>query len=90
MSLSDTLESRRTLLHGRECTSIAATRCAQLQVPIRVVYLDNSGAVPTDGSLEVPCDAHNFAPGEGQVDVSNMPNVTVLYRPGHYDILYEA
>ena len=59
-----------------------------MQVPIRVVYLDNSGTVPADPTAEVPCDVHEFAPGEGKVDVSDMPRLTALYRPGHYDILY--
>lgn len=60
-----------------------------VQVPIRVVYLDNSGSLPEGGAAELPCDTHEFTPSDAAVDVSDMPRVTALYRPGHYDILYE-
>jgi ubiquitin thioesterase protein OTUB1 len=57
-----------------------------MQVPITVVYLDNSGKAPEDTSHEMPCDTHEFKPEAADVD--DMPHVLVLYRPGHYDILY--
>jgi ubiquitin thioesterase protein OTUB1 len=63
-----------------------------MQVPIRVVYLDNSGKVPADDVTEVPCDKHDFVPtantAADAVNLTDVPRVTVLYRPGHYDILY--
>lgn len=66
---------------------MSATR---VQVPIRVVYLDNSGALPTGGAAELPCDTHDFTPSGEAADVADMPRVIVLYRPGHYDILYAS
>jgi Peptidase C65 Otubain len=59
-----------------------------LQVSITVVYLDNSGKPPPADVAEVPCDSHEFTPSDDGADVSSMPRVTALYRPGHYDILY--
>lgn len=52
-----------------------------LHVPIRVVYLDRSQG--EDGAA----NTHDFAPSEGGADVGP-PAVHVLYRPGHYDIIY--
>lgn len=55
-----------------------------VQVHVRVVYLDNS----TEGSQgdELTCTILDFKPDHG----SAAPPVHVLYRPGHYDILYPA
>lgn len=56
-----------------------------MQVPVLVVYLDNSnGTVEADGKML--CNTHLFEP---QDPVPGVPQVTVLYRPGHYDILYK-
>lgn len=52
-----------------------------------VVYLDNSGGT-VDAEGAMPCNTHLFEPLQPIADV-NMPQVTVLYRPGHYDILYK-
>mmetsp|Transcript_26454 Transcript_26454/g.50235 ORF Transcript_26454/g.50235 Transcript_26454/m.50235 type:complete len:272 (-) Transcript_26454:287-1102(-) len=52
-----------------------------LQTPMRVVYLDN--AVGADGCAVV--NHHDFIPEGMAVAV---PQITMLYRPGHYDILY--
>ncbi|KAG2448866.1 hypothetical protein HYH02_006216 [Chlamydomonas schloesseri] len=62
-----------------------------LQIPVRVVYLDSSG-LPSgggDGSgggggLEASC--HGFVPDS--CPPGTVPRVHLLYRPGHYDILY--
>lgn len=51
-----------------------------LQIPVRVVYLDRSGG-GDDGATE-----HNFVP-DGLPQDSD-PRVHLLYRPGHYDVLY--
>ncbi|GAB4821136.1 hypothetical protein N2152v2_008182 [Parachlorella kessleri] len=63
-----------------------------LQVPLRVVYLDRSLGVPStagdDGGVHV--DTHDFFP-EGLAAAGGavlQPRVHLLYRPGHYDILY--
>ncbi|KAG5609571.1 hypothetical protein H5410_020852 [Solanum commersonii] len=61
-----------------------------LGVPIRVVYLDRSSC--ENNSINV--NHHDFIPTSREVgnsDVSkttNPPSITLLYRPGHYDILY--
>ncbi|KAJ0974599.1 hypothetical protein J5N97_016564 [Dioscorea zingiberensis] len=66
-----------------------------LGVPIRVVYLDRSSC--DTGSLSV--NHHDFIPDlDTQKEISqssgsdignfSKPFITLLYRPGHYDILY--
>ncbi|XP_031474309.1 OVARIAN TUMOR DOMAIN-containing deubiquitinating enzyme 1 [Nymphaea colorata] len=55
-----------------------------LGVPIRVVYLDRSSC--DSGNLTV--NHHDFVPSGEVPQVSMEPLVTMLYRPGHYDILY--
>ena len=59
-----------------------------LGVPVRVVYLDRSSC--ENGSVNV--NHHDFVPsalssvgGDGS-EIN--PYITLLYRPGHYDILY--
>ncbi|KAF8378069.1 hypothetical protein HHK36_029404 [Tetracentron sinense] len=62
-----------------------------LGVPIRVLYLDRSscdtGGVSVNHHDFIPAsgDPHNAAGGSS--DTIN-PIITLLYRPGHYDILY--
>uniref|UniRef100_A0A7S1SSY6 Ubiquitin thioesterase n=1 Tax=Tetraselmis chuii TaxID=63592 RepID=A0A7S1SSY6_9CHLO len=57
-----------------------------VQVPIRIVYLDSSVA-PTFGGADSESSVvvHDFTPDEVP---PSAPTVHVLYRPGHYDILY--
>lgn len=55
-----------------------------------MVYLDNSGAAPADSAAELPCDTHDFVPSGDGAEAAGMPRVVALYRPGHYDILYES
>ncbi|GJN15600.1 hypothetical protein PR202_gb02526 [Eleusine coracana subsp. coracana] len=64
-----------------------------LGVPIRVMYLDRSSC--DSGNLSV--NHHDFIPAanssEGDAAMSSTnaaekPYITLLYRPGHYDILY--
>ncbi|KAK3123953.1 hypothetical protein QOZ80_8AG0638460 [Eleusine coracana subsp. coracana] len=64
-----------------------------LGVPIRVMYLDRSSC--DTGNLSV--NHHDFIPpansSEGDAAMSSTtaaekPYITLLYRPGHYDILY--
>jgi ubiquitin thioesterase protein OTUB1 len=58
-----------------------------LGVPVRIVYLDRSGGSSED-LLEI--NHHEFlpesAPNVAESDKSDL--LTLLYRPGHYDILY--
>lgn len=53
-----------------------------LAVPVRVVYLDSHG---NQQSADV--NTHDFIP-EGLEGEEAVPRVVLLYRPGHYDILY--
>jgi hypothetical protein len=68
----------------QHCACDIALPC--LQVPIEVVYLDNSPATDL-GYGTMACNKHRFEPMEPLPD-ANVPTVTVLYRPGHYDLLY--
>ncbi len=58
----------------RECDQLQVVALARaIDVPIKIVYLDRSKGTPT---------IHVF----GNID-SN-PFVAMLYRPGHYDLIY--
>lgn len=58
-----------------------------LGLPVRIVYLDRSGASSED-SLEI--NHHDFLPESAPHAAGSNPSdlLTLLYRPGHYDILY--
>lgn len=58
-----------------------------LQVPIRVAYLDRSDA---GGGAEqgMQVDMHDFVPNDFAPTAGMEPKVHLLYRPGHYDIVY--
>jgi ubiquitin thioesterase protein OTUB1 len=64
-----------------------------LGVPIRVMYLDRSSC--DSGNLSV--NHHDFIPAPNSLEgdaaapsttAAEKPYITLLYRPGHYDILY--
>lgn len=61
-----------------------------LGVPIRVVYLDRSscdtGVVSVNHHDFIPVGASNVTGGADSAGIK--PYITLLYRPGHYDILY--
>lgn len=63
-----------------------------LQIPIRVVYLDRSMAAFAGAASEdaAAVNHHNFVPEAMQSGTTSsiQPRVHLLYRPGHYDILY--
>ncbi|KAE9595028.1 putative ubiquitinyl hydrolase 1 [Lupinus albus] len=76
---------------GEESDHVHITALSDaLGVPIRVVYLDRSSC--DTGAVSV--NHHDFMPVDG--DLSNAvassekksPFITLLYRPGHYDMLY--
>lgn len=56
-----------------------------LQVPLRVVYLSPSPFAEAGGAGGSDVDAHPFQPDRHLEGVST---VHLLYRPGHYDLLY--
>ena len=80
----------------------AVAAAAALAVPITVVYLDRSGAEGVGGggggggaSSQGEEAANAFAfdpdPPAGASPAAPLPpRITLLYRPGHYDILYPA
>ena len=63
-----------------------------MQVPIRVMYLDQSTTAAMAGVAvgDAVVNHHDFIPESIQSAAGSkvVPRVHVLYRPGHYDILY--
>lgn len=86
MSNMSVVQFRRSSVEpmGEESDHVHITALSDaLGVPVRVVYLDQSGDV---NDKPVIVNNHDFIP-EG-MDAAVEPNVILLYRPGHYDILY--
>lgn len=77
---------------GEESDHVHITALSDaLGVPIRVVYLDRSSCDSGGASV----NHHDFIPTPGDCPNANSgstkttsPFITLLYRPGHYDILY--
>ncbi|RRT71830.1 hypothetical protein B296_00032318 [Ensete ventricosum] len=71
---------------GEDCDHVHITAlCDALGVPTRVECLDQS----TSSSGDLTLSHHDFIPMRSSAsDASNVLLVTLLYRPGHYDILY--
>lgn len=77
---------------GEESDHVHITALSDaLGVPVRIVYLDRSSC----DSAGVSVNHHDFIPAAGElpdatdgVSETMNPNITLLYRPGHYDILY--
>ncbi|KAG8649494.1 OVARIAN TUMOR DOMAIN-containing deubiquitinating enzyme 1 [Manihot esculenta] len=77
---------------GEESDHVHITALSDaLGVPIRIVYLDRSSC-DTGG---VSVNHHDFIPAADDLpnstsgdSVTKNPFITLLYRPGHYDILY--
>ncbi|CAN4106399.1 unnamed protein product [Withania somnifera] len=72
---------------GEESDHVQITALSDaLGVPIRVMYLDRSSC--ENNSINV--NHHDFIPTDGEVgnSMATSPSITLLYRPGHYDMLY--
>ncbi|KAJ9186145.1 hypothetical protein P3X46_005680 [Hevea brasiliensis] len=77
---------------GEESDHVHITALSDaLGVPIQIVYLDRSSC-DTGG---VSVNHHDFIPAADDLQNSSsgssatkIPFITLLYRPGHYDILY--
>ncbi|XP_060213534.1 OVARIAN TUMOR DOMAIN-containing deubiquitinating enzyme 1 [Lycium barbarum] len=75
---------------GEESDHVHITALSDaLGVPVRVVYLDRSSCENSSINL----NHHDFVPTCGNVGNNGdsetiNPFITLLYRPGHYDILY--
>jgi len=71
---------------GRESDHIhIATLTTSASVPVRVEYVDRgttTTAAAADNHNEIPVNHHDFP------DNSAPPKICLIYRPGHYDILY--
>ena len=73
------------------CGSISQPASMLVQIPITVVYLDRSMAAFTGHSADdAAVNLHNFVPEAMQNKAGAVvkPRIHLLYRPGHYDILY--
>lgn len=69
---------------GEESDHVHITALSDaLGVAIRVVYLDRSSC---DSGGELTVNHHDFVPTLSSPP--HTPFITLLYRPGHYDILY--
>lgn len=71
---------------GEESDHVHITALSDaLGVAIRIVYLDRSH----DDKGSVSVNHHDFTPeANSGGGVAIKPFITLLYRPGHYDILY--
>ncbi|CAM9172449.1 unnamed protein product [Discosporangium mesarthrocarpum] len=63
---------------GKECEQVQIMAlCEHLAIPVRIEYLDGQDFSGTLGNIVLP-----------YLDRTGPPAVTLLYRPGHYDVLY--
>jgi len=68
---------------GRESDHIhIATLTTSASVPVRVEYVDRGTSGVAANHNELPVNHHDFP------DNSSPPKICLIYRPGHYDILY--
>ncbi len=76
------------LLHASRLYPKCLTLLYPVQIPVRVVYLDSSGAaaVGLGGGNGLEASMHDFVPEACPRGAT--PRVHLLYRPGHYDVLY--
>ena len=72
---------------GKECDHVQIAALAkQLGLTVHVEYLD--GRVNADNSLRVVSVGAESSEASSESGISDIRKVTLLYRPGHYDILY--
>lgn len=65
---------------GQDCEELQVLALAEaVQVRVQIEYLDGRTLAPNQKLTQ-----HNFGPEESAT------KLTLLYRPGHYDILYQA
>ena len=104
LTLSSHLQSSTVCMLVPSCSCCSCLRgqilCSSLgcagyiinasQVPIRVMYLDQSTAAAMAGVAvgDAAVNHHDFIPEGTSAGCRPIPRVHVLYRPGHYDILY--
>jgi len=67
---------------GRESDHIHISVLSKLcGVPVRIEYLDRSIGNSQDSDIQMTVNHHDFPE-------DSSPKIFLLYRPGHYDILY--
>ena len=81
---------------GKECDELSIVALAEcLQIPISIAYVDGRRTIDTRTSSpnDIITDTvmiHRYGPTNTEDTTTNAPcPITLLYRPGHYDILYE-
>ena len=68
---------------GRESDHIhIATLTTSASVPVRIEYVDRGTSSTAANHSELSVNHHDFP------DNSAPPKICLIYRPGHYDILY--
>jgi ubiquitin thioesterase protein OTUB1 len=68
---------------GQECEHVQVLALAEaVGVLVRIEYLDGRPSSSSNSSVEPLVHAHTFGPE------TSATKLTLLYRPGHYDILY--
>jgi ubiquitin thioesterase protein OTUB1 len=65
---------------------IIAALASLVAVDLQVAYLDLSGSKDPSGLIKV--DFHNFGTTTTGSPSDPVPRLSLLYRPGHYDILH--
>lgn len=72
---------------GRESDEIHIMVLAKvLKVKVRVVYLDGRGGMSHEGSSKVNSLDYN---NDNEEEILVKEPIVLLYRPGHYDMLYQ-
>jgi len=67
---------------GRESEEVHLVALSKrMGINLRVIYMDASSPDLT---------IHDFFNGGEDGTASNEPDIQILYRPGHYDILYSV
>jgi ubiquitin thioesterase protein OTUB1 len=69
---------------GQECEHVQVLALAEaFQIHVTVVYLDGHQSPANTDHSESQLQHHHFGPNTSPI------HLTLLYRPGHYDILYK-
>ena len=96
----ETFCSREVDPMGKECGMVQVLALAEaMGVKVNIEYLDGRDMIPvaptttssadgTEGTNGEKLMLHQFGPDLNEKDNKDGLEITLLYRPGHYDILY--